>query len=139
MIDTQDMFPAAPVVEPTHRKANKRKPLLDIPDDLSPEDKARVRVFVLKKYPQWCHSKPGGMRDIVQDCLDWHRSEGRKRRDWALTVQRWCRKKAEFEYSNAVKTKAEKPQYDTRSRGSEMTGLNDLVSEFQESKDPRAE
>lgn len=118
MAENLDLFPDLPAKEPAKR-SSRCKPLTDPPEDLTAEDKKALGAWCAEKFPQYRYRKVGGIRDLVDDCLDWHREQkGRKRqkRNWRIACQRWIRKQAKMDYDFACKYPSEKPQYNVRSR-----------------------
>lgn len=56
-----------------------------IPNDLALEEKVKLKRWALENAPEL--SSKAHLRYIVDETLDWHRMEGRVRKDWLATVR----------------------------------------------------
>jgi hypothetical protein len=85
-----------------------------------------ARAWCRDKYPQYAHNNPGGLRDIWDGCVDWHRSQEVKRFDWYQALQNAVRGRAKLDFLVAQKALAEKPQMAGKR---DLDGPTDLGSE----------
>lgn len=83
--------PAAPPPAPARPK---RSALTEAPDVLTGEQMDDLRLWCEGAFPSLVDRLP----DLVDGCLDWHRSNGRTRRNWTATFRSWVRKQAEIEH-----------------------------------------
>lgn len=59
------------------------------PDALSRQEFKRVKLWARERFPRLASFE---LVDLIEECLDWHRSEGRLKVDWVATCRNWVRK-----------------------------------------------
>lgn len=116
MGQTRELFPEQP-------KVKQRRVRTHAPKDLNPGDKRKFRAWALQHYPQYCHKRKGGMKEIIQGCFAWHCAREIKRKDWCLTCMKWVIK----HHSIEMEKLAEKPQQAMAGRGEKLSGLADVI------------
>jgi hypothetical protein len=89
--DAGSQEPPEPEPEPKVRKV--MRALTEAPDDLTDEDKLALMVWCQKKHPDLANRKR--LRGLVDSCLLWHQSEGKRKRCWLKTCQVWINREAE--------------------------------------------
>ena len=72
--------------------AIKRQGLVHAPWELVPEQRDRIRVWAVHRWPALA-PRLGG---LWAACRDWHLANGVLRADWEATFRNWLRKEAEF-------------------------------------------
>lgn len=74
-------------------RSNRSKPVRSLaPDDLDPEQKVALLAWVREKHP----ALEPRIRELVDACLDHHRSRGNAMADWVATCRTWIRKSQQF-------------------------------------------
>ena len=73
-----------------------RKPVPEVPEDLSDEDKRKLMAWVKPRYPHLYH--PKALRRLVDECLSHWGAKGNPHgyHDWYRTVQKWITKDQHF-------------------------------------------
>ncbi len=111
-----------------------KAPLTNPPEDLTPQQKKQLMAWCRAKFPQYAHRNPGGLRDLVDACNEWHIEHKIKRSNWKLTYMNWVRKQREIEWKKEQTYKAEHPQYQVQQRSDE--GLEEIGEVIRLFKDP---
>lgn len=66
------------------------------PEDLSAEEIRSIRRWVDRSIAEGRlpdrYGAKGVLRDLLDQCLDWHRANGVRRADWCATFRNWIRK-----------------------------------------------
>lgn len=89
-----------------------RRPLTPAPDALTALEKQGMKAWCRDKFPQYAKNGPGGMFDLIESCLNWHRENERWRRHWLQAYREWIRKEARFEVNRLARDRRERPQMD---------------------------
>lgn len=85
---------------PKERSKRTRSERMPVPEDLSLEDKRALKAWAQHKEP-WAVPK---LRELVDDCLQWHRAEGKTRASYYIACQRWITNaRAKYGEDKAVK------------------------------------
>ena len=84
----------------------RRKSLSDPPEQLTQADRDGLVKWLhaeikAGRLPRHFGKKPRP-RVLLEECLDWHRMNGRQRHDWPATVRNWFRKAAQFEVERNI-------------------------------------
>lgn len=63
----------------------------------------------------WARAKYRGLtaleiRELIEECLDWHRANGKGRVDWIATCRNWIRKEMRYKRERARAVSQAKPQ-----------------------------
>ena len=116
----------------------------DAPGELALDDRRQIVRWVRRqardvdaRYGRYLRRGPGGIADQIEQCLDWHRSEGKRRSSWPAAIRNWLRKDIQF---RAERGQDERPVFDldkrqptrvhvTDARGKSrlaLTGFDDL-------------
>jgi len=74
----------------------KRKPMSDPPDELTEEEKTRIKTWVLATWESTGDRLIPKLGRMWEACRDWHLSNGVQRANWEATFRRWIRKEEEF-------------------------------------------
>ena len=90
----------------------KTPPPESYPESFTDSDRAKIQAYCKTYHKKYCHFGPGGVREILNDMLDWHRENEVWRRRWVTTAKRWLRKQARMEFDYAVRNGHEIPQMD---------------------------
>ena len=93
------------------------------PWDLSEIEKRRIVSFVKSSYPTL--AKPKLVRELWEQCRDWHLSNGKQRVNWEATFRNWIRGHDKFQRERRFAHDRERPQ-EQGSRGGEMVNLQDF-------------
>ena len=70
----------------------KRPGLTDPPDGLSVDDRAWIRAWALEHEPKSVRR----LLELEECCLDHFRANGKRMKDWRLTVKNWIRNEKKF-------------------------------------------
>jgi len=107
--------------------ARKRKPETPPPECLTAAEKKRLGKWVRgHDDPQirvLIKKGPGGIADLVEECLNWHRAEDRWRRDWVATCENWMKKHVRWKVE---RRQEERPQHDLDKRESGMASVTHI-------------
>ena len=79
---------SATPTEPAAKKSPRKKPRTQAPEELTPEQKARV-VKWCREHEPWVLTEPKRLGKIVAACLRHHQSKGNTSTDWCLNVYNW--------------------------------------------------
>lgn len=63
------------------------------PEALSDAEMASLQIWARAKYKGLITVE---IRELIEECLDWHRANGRGRVDWIATCRNWIRKEQRF-------------------------------------------
>lgn len=112
--------------------AKRSKPLTDPPEELSVEERRALlawlqREIAERRLPREFGAKPK-RRELLDACLDWHRSNGKQRCDWPATVRNWIRNAARFDRERR-QDKRDQYRYEhpQEERGMESSGELQLI------------
>ncbi len=86
----------------------RRRPVTDAPEDLAPEQWARIGQWVRRTFPRSKDKLRAEARVEWEKCRDWHLKNGVLAADWEAAFRWWVRKKVEME--GGVKAPEAKPE-----------------------------
>ena len=117
------------------------KPLTDAPAELSADERRELLRWLVGEIEARRLPHEFGTvkrrRLLLDECLDWHRSNGVQRHDWPSTVRNWFRKAAQIDAGNAPwqreRRRYEQPQ-ETREMGEPPQHLGDVLRVIQGGK-----
>lgn len=70
----------------------------EAPEGLTEIDAQRMLLWARSQY-KGITSRD--VRELTEECFDWHRANGKQRVDWVATVRNWIRKEQRFQRNRA--------------------------------------